>query len=109
MAGKDGGSVGFAGSGVQSGNGYLTGDALRSNSVREDETALCLDCRVTFNVRNRACPKCDSDHFWLVAKWRGSEVAAEAPVASAAPARKVFRLPAPRAWRPAVLRFRSAG
>jgi hypothetical protein len=80
----------------------LADDALRSNSIREDETALCLDCRVTFNIRNRACPKCDSDHFWLVAKWRGPEQAPEAP------ARPVFRLPAPRMWRPAALRFRSA-
>jgi hypothetical protein len=102
MAAKDGGSVGFTGSGAQSGNAYLTGEVLRSNSVREDETAVCLDCRVTFNIRNRACPKCDSDHFWLVAKWRKPEAVAETPAA------KVFRLPPPRTMRPAVLRFRSA-
>jgi len=40
------------------------------NSVREDETALCLDCRVTFSIRNRACPKCDGDSFWLIANWK---------------------------------------
>ena len=43
------------------------------NSVREDETALCLDCRVTFSIRNRACPKCDGDQFWLIANWKKKE------------------------------------
>ena len=26
--------------------------------VREGETAICLDCLVTFGVRNRTCPNC---------------------------------------------------
>ena len=102
MAAKQAGSVGFEASNAQSWNGSLGVEALRSNSVREDETAVCLDCRVTFNIRNRACPKCDSEHFWLVAKWRGDD-----PVRDVTPPRPAFRLPAPKMWRPA-LRFRSA-
>lgn len=38
-------------------------------AVRAGETALCLDCLVTFSVRNRTCPKCGSEQFWLMAKW----------------------------------------
>ena len=38
-------------------------------AVREGETVLCLDCLVTFSVRNRTCPKCGGDQFWLMAKW----------------------------------------
>jgi hypothetical protein len=45
-------------------------ESLLANSVREDETALCLDCLVTFNIRNRTCPKCDGEQFWLPVKWR---------------------------------------
>jgi len=41
-----------------------------SCSIREEESALCLDCLVTFNVRNRTCPKCDGEQFWLAARWR---------------------------------------
>jgi hypothetical protein len=44
------------------------------NSIREEELALCLDCRVAFNIRNRTCPKCDGEQFWLVAKWKTSAV-----------------------------------
>ncbi|HYK41462.1 MAG TPA: hypothetical protein VE007_03670 [Thermoanaerobaculia bacterium] len=103
MGAKQEGWAGFVGSCAPSWNGSTTaGEALRSNSIREDETAVCLDCRVTFNIRNRACPKCDSDHFWLVSKWRRDEAAADAP------ARPVFRLPPPRTRRPSVLRFRNA-
>ena len=105
MAAKQEGSAGFVGSCAPSWDGSLAEEAVRSTSIREDESALCLDCRVNFNVRNRACPKCGSDHFWLTAKWRRDEAAAEAP------ARPVFRLPAPRMWRPSLrptLRFRSA-
>jgi hypothetical protein len=46
------------------------GEASLSFSIREEEAALCLDCLVTFNVRNRACPKCDGEHFWLTARWK---------------------------------------
>ena len=46
------------------------GEASLSFSIREEEAALCLDCFVTFNVRNRACPKCDGEHFWLTARWK---------------------------------------
>jgi hypothetical protein len=99
MAAKQEGSAGFVGSCAPSWDGSLAQEAMRSNSIREDETALCLDCRVTFNVRNRGCPKCGSDHFWLTAKWRRAEPAHE-------PAR-VLRLPPPRTWRPALVR--SAG
>ena len=38
-------------------------------AVREGETALCLDCLVTFSVRRRTCPKCGGEQFWLMAKW----------------------------------------
>ncbi|HEX4440162.1 MAG TPA: hypothetical protein VH854_08835 [Thermoanaerobaculia bacterium] len=96
MAAKQEGSSGFVGSCAPSWNGSLAGEVLRSNSIREDETALCLDCKVTFNVRNRGCPKCGSDHFWLTAKWRRTEPARESA--------RVLRLPPPRAWRPALVR-----
>ena len=43
---------------------------LRTDSIRFDETALCLDCQIIFSVRNRACPKCDGEHFWLIANWK---------------------------------------
>ena len=43
-------------------------------TVREGETAICLDCRVTFGIRNRACPNCASEHFWLMAKWMQAPV-----------------------------------
>ena len=105
MRAKQEGSAGSVGSYAASFDGSLAEEALRSASIREDESALCLDCRVNFNVRNRACPKCGSDHFWLTAKWRRNEGAAEAP------ARPVFRLPPPKMWQPALrptLRFRSA-
>ena len=49
-----------------------------SYSIREEEAALCLDCLVTFNVRNRTCPKCDGEQFWLTARWKRPS---EAPVA----------------------------
>ncbi len=54
---------------------------LRSDSIRIDETALCLDCQVMFNVRNRVCPKCDGQQFWLVANWKPTRAAL--PVACA--------------------------
>ena len=45
------------------------GESTFGEAVREGETALCLDCQVTFSVRNRTCPKCGGDQFWLMAKW----------------------------------------
>jgi hypothetical protein len=39
-------------------------------SIREEETALCLDCKVFFSIRNRACPKCGGEQFWLIAHWK---------------------------------------
>lgn len=58
--------------------------APQSNSIREDETALCLDCRVSFNIRNRVCPKCDGEHFWLIANWKSAPARpAAAPVKAA--------------------------
>jgi hypothetical protein len=51
--------------------GASCGDVtLWANSIREEETALCLDCNVTFNIRNRTCPKCGGEQLWLTAKWR---------------------------------------
>ena len=49
---------------------------LRADSIRIDETALCLDCQVMFNVRNRLCPKCNGEQFWLVANWKATRAAA---------------------------------
>jgi len=59
---------------------------LQANSIREDETALCLDCNVAFSVRNRACPKCDGEHFWLIANWRNAPARPAARLAKAAAA-----------------------
>ncbi len=56
-------------------------ETLRPDSIRIDETALCLDCQVMFNVRNRVCPKCDGQQFWLVANWKQRQAAL--PVACA--------------------------
>jgi len=68
----------------------MSSGASFGQMVREDETALCLDCLVTFNVRNRACPKCGGDQFWLMAKWmqarvRTRPVAVPFPKKTAAP------------------------
>ena len=41
-----------------------------AGSIREEETALCLDCHVIFSIRNRSCPKCDGEQFWLIANWK---------------------------------------
>ena len=49
-------------------------EARFDQTVREDETALCLDCLVTFSVRNRTCPKCGGEQFWLMAKWMQARV-----------------------------------
>lgn len=43
-------------------------------AVREGETALCLDCLVTFSIRARTCPKCGGEQFWLMAKWMQTPV-----------------------------------
>ena len=40
------------------------------HSIREEETAVCLDCHVYFNVRNRTCPQCGGEQFWLIAHWK---------------------------------------
>lgn len=60
--------------------------SVQANSIREDETALCLDCSVAFNVRNRSCPKCDGEHFWLIANWRNAPTRAAARISKAAAA-----------------------
>ena len=82
--------------------GASAGDvALLTNSIREEETALCLDCCVAFNVRNRTCPKCGGEQFWLTAKWRrGLETPAAAPAA--------FRVPQPQASRAGLRLLRTA-
>ena len=82
--------------------GASAGDvALLTNSIREEETALCLDCCVAFNVRNRACPKCGGEQFWLTAKWRrGLEKPAAAPAA--------FRVPPPQVSRAGLRLLRTA-
>lgn len=73
--------------------GASSGDlTLLANSIREEETALCLDCCVAFNIRNRTCPKCGGEQFWLTAKWRrGPDKAVAAPAAFAVPPPRVNR------------------
>ena len=62
--------------------GASSGDvALLANSIREGETALCLDCNVTFSIRNRECPKCGGEQLWLTAKWRRQLQQPAAPAA----------------------------
>lgn len=96
--------VGQEGSAIVVEAGASSGDlALLTNSIREDETALCLDCSVTFNVRNRTCPKCGGEQFWLTAKWRRG---VEKPAAAAAPA--AFRIPPPHARRGGLRLLRTA-
>ena len=97
--------VGQEGSAIVVEAGASSGDlALLTNSIREDETALCLDCSVTFNIRNRSCPKCGGEQFWLTAKWRRG---IEKP-ASAAAAPTAFRVPPPRVNRGALRLLRTA-
>ena len=85
--------VAQAGSALSVEAGASAGDvALLTNSIREEETALCLDCCVAFNVRNRTCPKCGGEQFWLTAKWRrGLEKSAAAPAAVRVPPAQVSR------------------
>jgi len=73
--------------------GASAGDvALLTNSIREEETALCLDCCVAFNVRNRTCPKCGGEQFLLTAKWRrGLEKPAAVPATFRVPPQQVSR------------------
>jgi hypothetical protein len=66
--------------------GASSGDySLLATSIREDETALCLDCSVTFNIRNRTCPKCGGEQLWLTAKWRRQLQQPAAPAAFRVP------------------------
>jgi hypothetical protein len=85
--------VGQDGSSISIETGASSGDlSLLANSIREGETALCLDCCVTFNIRNRTCPKCGGEQFWLTAKWRrGLEKPAAAPAAFRVPPAHVNR------------------
>ena len=61
-------------------------------AIRESETALCLDCRVTFSVRMRTCPKCGGEQFWLMAKWMQAPVRTR-PVAVPFPEKPAAREP----------------
>ena len=68
-------------------------------SIREGETALCLDCQVTFSVRKRTCPKCGGEQFWLMGKWtqarvRTRPVAVPLPIEGAARGRMRLLRPA---------------
>ena len=67
--------------GVRDRSNWQTGSDSRiraesrfGEAVREGETALCLDCLVTFSVRTRTCPKCGGEQFWLMAKWMQAPV-----------------------------------
>ena len=85
--------VGQGGSAIVVEAGASSADlALLTNSIREDETALCLDCNVAFNIRNRTCPKCGGEQLWLTAKWRR-------PAQKPASAPAAFRVPPARAAR----------
>ena len=93
--------VGQEGSAIVVEAGASSGDlALLTNSIREDETALCLDCSVAFNIRNRTCPKCGGEQFWLTAKWRRAIAKPAAPAA--------FPVPTPQASRGALRLLRTA-
>jgi len=61
-------------------------------AIREGETALCLDCQVTFSVRNRTCPKCGGEQLWLMAKWMQAPVRTR-PVAVPFPEKRPARRP----------------
>jgi len=63
---------------------------LKNNSICEDELVLCLDCRVAFNIRNRTCPKCDGEQFWLVAKWKTPALRTEFSSGGSSPRRRVL-------------------
>ena len=85
--------------GVHDGSNWLgsSDSRIRAESrfggtVREGETALCLDCLVTFGVRNRTCPKCGGEQFWLVAKWMRGRVRT-CPVAVPFPKERAARGP----------------
>ena len=51
-------------------NGPLKSQPVHASSIREEETAVCLDCHVYFNIRSRTCPKCDGEQFWLISNWK---------------------------------------
>jgi hypothetical protein len=59
----------------------MRAQALQASSIREEETAVCLDCHVYFNIRNRTCPKCDGEQFWLISNWK-KQRARPTPVAA---------------------------
>ena len=61
-------------------------------AVRESETALCLDCLVTFSVRNRTCSKCGGEQLWLMSKWMQAP-ARTRPVAVPFPEKRAARGP----------------
>jgi hypothetical protein len=72
--------------------GASSGDlSLLATSIREDETALCLDCCVTFSIRNRTCPKCGGEQLWLTAKWRRGLERPAVPAAMSVPPPRVNR------------------
>jgi hypothetical protein len=70
----------------------ISAESKFGEAVREGETALCLDCLVTFGVRNRTCPKCGGEQFWLMAKWMQAPVRTR-PVAVPFPEERAARGP----------------
>ena len=69
---------------------WIRAESRVGEAVREGETALCLDCLVTFSVRNRTCPKCGGEQFWLMARWMQARVRTR-PVAVPFPEERAAR------------------
>jgi hypothetical protein len=61
-------------------NGPFKSQPVQASSIREEETAVCLDCQVYFNIRSRTCPKCDGEQFWLISNWKKQPARMAAPV-----------------------------
>ena len=61
-------------------NGPVRPPFMQASSIREEKTAVCLDCQVYFNIRSRTCPKCDGEQFWLISNWKKQPARMAAPV-----------------------------
>ena len=51
-------------------NGPYKSQPVLVSSIREEETAVCLDCHVYFDIRGRICPKCGGEQLWLISNWK---------------------------------------
>lgn len=77
---------------LEGSDSWIRADSRVGEAIREGETALCLDCLVTFSVRNRTCPKCGGEQFWLMGKWMQARKRTR-PVAVPFPEKRVARGP----------------